>query len=1089
VAWQINPPIPTPAPTCDVATLSCTISELAPGGVVELELDVAVDPALVIDPDVGVVNTADVASSTEDPSLGTNRSVFTVSGAPQADLSIRKLAPGPDRSIFPVDRPVAGLNTSYILEIINFGPSVAPTPVFVDVLPPGMSFVRVFDPTVPDFDLPPDLCVGDGLDPETVTCQLPFDFPASVGTNLGVEVAIDPTLPDGTVLSNRATISSTATDNNQGNNVSSADVAIRAEVNLRLRKLMIEFDASGNPVREVPYNVPPAMPDPLQMPAGYAVGFILDVVNDGPSAASGVTVYDAFEPASAAFQTVDCDLLNGEVVCPYVNDATGNLLLPGEAFQPQLLFLPEGDTAPGEYFNRGRVSSVTAETDLDDNADQRTVEIVEPIADVIVEKAALTSPLVAGDTFTYQVAVSAGRIDFAEALIRLSSDAENVVVTDIVPDGLVPDAATTSQGTCVVSGQEVVCDLGTIGSTVDPARPAPPVLVTITGRVAPSFTATAVTNTAVVTTSTELLGGGADVRAAVTTPVERRAELTMTKVALTPTTPAGSISQFEVTVTNSGPSDALDVVVTDALPAPLEFVAAGSDTRCELETGDVVCRVGAIAVGTTITLAIVASSPPDAAVGTLTNTVVVSSATPDPDPTDNTAEATVTVTREADLSVTKSSDSAAVLLGGTVAYVVAVTNNGPSLASAVVVTEDVPSGTSIVGPLPAGCTGDGPVTCALGNLAAGETATLEIVLAIPEAVPLGSLTNTASVTSETDDPEADNDTAGATIEVIALADVVLDKTLVTSPAIAGQPLVYELTLTNRGPTVAPNPSVTDPIPTGTSYVSLTAPGGQCQLDDDGEGVPAGSCSFAPLAVGSSVTATLTVDTDANLASVLNAAFAGSGGLDQTPADNEDSVDTELQRVADLSVSKVGPATVAAGSTATYTISYRNDGPAAAADVDVIDTLPTGLVASEVPGCSVIGQVVTCPIGTLAAGATGSISVSASVDPNLIGGSSLVNRASIRTADAVVIDPSESNDVSATAAFVLSAPTIDPVPPAPDGGDPVGPGQPGGTLPSTGSPIADVILLALSLLALGGLARVLARAPRRPPSAVHAEVWR
>src|SRR5207253_11250738 len=50
---------------------------------------------------------------------------------------------------------------------------------------------------------------------------------------------------------------------------------------------------------------------------------------------------------------------------------------------------------------------------------------------------------------------------------------------------------------------------------------------------------------------------------------------------------------------------------------------------------------------------------------------------------------------------------------------------------------------------------DNTVTCTLGNLASGASATVTIVLT-PTAV--GTLTNTATVTSSADDPVADNNT-------------------------------------------------------------------------------------------------------------------------------------------------------------------------------------------------------------------------------------------------------------------------------------------------------------------------------------------
>ena len=135
------------------------------------------------------------------------------------------------------------------------------------------------------------------------------------------------------------------------------------------------------------------------------------------------------------------------------------------------------------------------------------------------------------------------------------------------------------------------------------------------------------------------------------------------------------------------------------------------------------------------------------------------------------------------------------------------------------------------------------------------------MLTVPDTLPPGPLANTASVTlGDTDDPDPSDNTATATVEAVAQADVTLTKELVTTDPVAGQPLEYRLTLVNNGPTVAPNASLSDPIPTGTTFVSFTASQGTCQLDEV-EDVPAASCNLGRLAVGATATATLIVDTD------------------------------------------------------------------------------------------------------------------------------------------------------------------------------------------------------------------------------------
>jgi uncharacterized repeat protein (TIGR01451 family) len=78
--------------------------------------------------------------------------------------------------------------------------------------------------------------------------------------------------------------------------------------------------------------------------------------------------------------------------------------------------------------------------------------------------------------------------------------------------------------------------------------------------------------------------------------------------------------------------------------------------------------------------------------------------------------------------------------------------------------------------------------------------------------------------------------------------------------------------------------------------------------------------------------------------------------------------------ADVTITKTGPATAAAGATFDYTLSYRNVGSSSATNVVVEDVLPSGLtfVSATPAPSSVSGQTVRWNLGTLNAGATGSI---------------------------------------------------------------------------------------------------------------------
>lgn len=115
----------------------------------------------------------------------------------------------------------------------------------------------------------------------------------------------------------------------------------------------------------------------------------------------------------------------------------------------------------------------------------------------------------------------------------------------------------------------------------------------------------------------------------------------------------------------------------------------------------------------------------------------------------------------ADLSVTKTDSPDPVLVDGLFTYTITVTNNGPDDAKNVVVNDDLPSGVTFDS-ASSGCSGTTNITCDLGTLAADESATVEINVIANKA---GTVKNTASVGSSTNDPDPGNnsDTTSTTV--------------------------------------------------------------------------------------------------------------------------------------------------------------------------------------------------------------------------------------------------------------------------------------------------------------------------------------
>jgi uncharacterized repeat protein (TIGR01451 family) len=110
--------------------------------------------------------------------------------------------------------------------------------------------------------------------------------------------------------------------------------------------------------------------------------------------------------------------------------------------------------------------------------------------------------------------------------------------------------------------------------------------------------------------------------------------------------------------------------------------------------------------------------------------------------------------------------------------------------------------------------------------------------------------------------------------------------------------------------------------------------------------------------------------------------------------------------ADVSVVKTGPALVTEGDTYSYGLTVTNNGPADATSVVVTDPLPANSTfVSASAGCTEAAGTVTCTIGSLAAGASASRSITVVAGS---AGSSLTNTA---TVSAFQFDPNLANNSS------------------------------------------------------------------------------
>ncbi len=127
------------------------------------------------------------------------------------------------------------------------------------------------------------------------------------------------------------------------------------------------------------------------------------------------------------------------------------------------------------------------------------------------------------------------------------------------------------------------------------------------------------------------------------------------------------------------------------------------------------------------------------------NTALVTSATPDPDTSNNSSTVQTPVNTAADIAVTKSVSPATAAVGDTVTFTVTATNNGPNQATGVVITDVLPAGLNLVSFSPSqGSYVASQGTWTVGTLANGASTQLTLVAQVAQS---GAITNVATKTA------------------------------------------------------------------------------------------------------------------------------------------------------------------------------------------------------------------------------------------------------------------------------------------------------------------------------------------------------
>jgi uncharacterized repeat protein (TIGR01451 family) len=478
-----------------------------------------------------------------------------------------------------------------------------------------------------------------------------------------------------------------------------------------------------------------------------------------------------------------------------------------------------------------------------------------------------------------------------------------------------------------------------------------------------------------------------------------------------PVAPDGNIT-YTVTVTNAGPDATTNagmsvnlnntltyqsITIPAGWTCPSLVVGQGSGFTCHAAT----LGTPTTSVFTVVLKAGLAQIGPNNQ--TLNQLFTASSDWADPNNGNNAVTVTTSyVTPHADIQITATDSPDPVAPDGNITYTVTVTNAGPDATTNTgmsVLLNNTLLYQSIT--IPAGWTcpalvvGQGAgFTCHAATLGTPTTSVFTVVLKAAQS-QLGISTQTLHqlFTASSDWPDPNNANNAVTVDTLyqtPSVDVSVTASDAPDPVSPDGNITYTIAVTNSGPDTGTNVNLNIPLNNTLLFQSITTPAGW-------------NCVTPPVNGGTSFTctaATMAAPSTANFTLVLKAALSQFGNSNQTinqtfvvstpAADPNNANNTVIVSTsyvvptANLAVTNSdAPDPVNSGATITYTQTLTNNGPDAAANAKIVESIGSGATFQSVvapagfscttPAAGGTGTV-TCTIASLANGGSASFTI-------------------------------------------------------------------------------------------------------------------
>jgi uncharacterized repeat protein (TIGR01451 family) len=513
---------------------------------------------------------------------------------------------------------------------------------------------------------------------------------------------------------------------------------------VRVRMVQVDLDLTNNEAEAVVKVLPAVdvgagvVASAAEVLLGSEIRYEMAVTNAGPGLATGVRLEDVL-PVGLGFVGVVSTRGTATNENGVVRVELGEL---GVRSSARVTLVVRAHQL-GVVTNAVSVQAAETDVDLTNNEAQAVVEVV-PAADVGLSVAASSAEVILGNEVQYRFQVSNLGPSLATGVLL-----EDRLAVEFTFVGL-----ETSQGTGTNDNGLVQVELGELGVGSN-------AVVTLTLR---ADQLGVVTNTVNVVADAPDPEPGNNSTSVVTT-IKLAADVGVTVAASASQVALGHELHYDLLVTNAGPGAATAVLLEDALPGGVEFLALGvSQGTGTNESGVVRVALGQLDAGgfAAVTLWVRARQE-----GQWTNQFQLARRPLDPNPANDQTTAVTVILPYAALRLAQSAAPAPVLVNDALGYTLVVSNLGPYAVSDATLVDTLPASVdllSVAGGQGTYSTAGNVVNYVLGDLPVDSGLSLTITVAPRVA---GPITNVAVLSSAFTDPADGTLTSRVVTEVLA----------------------------------------------------------------------------------------------------------------------------------------------------------------------------------------------------------------------------------------------------------------------------------------------------------------------------------